>query len=143
MSAAGDDLGIGIGLLRAESAIRRTIALYCQTCDDGRFAEFADCFTPDAVLTFGDQEVRGRTAIGAWIAAAQPPERRGRHATTNSVIDVAAGLDRAAASTDYLFLSLGSAGRPAVSVTGRYRDALVPVGDRWLIQRREISILGR
>lgn len=133
----------GIGLLRAESGIRRTIARYCQTCDDGDFAGFAACFTPDAVLTVLDQEVRGRAAITDWIAAAQPAERRGRHVTANSVIEVSAGLDRAQAVSDYVFLARRQGGRPEPSVTGRYRDTLVPLGAEWLFQRREISILGR
>ena len=121
-----------------EAAVRATIARYCQTCDDGRFAEFGECFARDAVLAVMGREVRGREAIVDWIAAAMPPEKRGKHVAVNTLVDVdAAGA--VSASTDYLFVARTEKG-PRITTTGRYRDTFVRDGDRWLIQTRHIDI---
>lgn len=125
-------------LLYAEAQIRRTLAEYGQACDDGRFADFGRCFTEDAVLEVSGRQVRGRAAIEAWVAAAMPPGRRGKHVTVNSVVTVA-GED-ASARSDYLFLAPGEES-PRVSVAGRYDDELRRVDGRWLIARRAIGFL--
>src|SRR5262249_53092748 len=53
-----------------EEGIRRTLALYCQLCDDGRFDEWADLYTEDAVFRVMGGEHRGPEAIKAFIAKA-------------------------------------------------------------------------
>jgi len=122
-----------------EEAVRRTIARYCQTCDDGRFDEFGECFAADAVMTVLGREVRGREAIRDWIAAAMPPEKRGKHVAVNTVIDVGDRAGAVRASTDYLFVARTEKG-PRVTTTGRYVDTFVRDGDRWLFQTRDIHI---
>jgi uncharacterized protein (TIGR02246 family) len=125
----------------AESEIRRTIAEYCQTCDDGRFDAYAACFTEDAeVVLAGTVVATGRDGIEAWITPAMPAEKRGKHVTVNPLITVSDDLATAQASTDYLFVARSSSG-PRVTVAGRYSDVLRPVGERWLIARREITFL--
>lgn len=126
--------------LAAEAGIRRTLARYCQTCDDGRFEEFAACFTDDAVMTALGNEVKGRAAIQAWMAKAMPPERRGRHVTVNSVIDVSG--DTATATSDFVFLAIAE-GKFRVTSAGRYRDELRRVDGDWQFARRDIELLGR
>ncbi len=126
--------------LLVETAIRHTLAAYCQSCDDGRFADFGRCFTSDAVLAVMGREITGRPAIEGWIAAAMPPDKRGKHVTTNTVVVVDG--DRATATSDYLFVAPGER-RPRVTVAGRYDDVFVPDSERWLIARRAISFLGR
>jgi len=130
-----------IARLVAESEVRRTIADYCQSCDDGRHDEFAACFTPDAVVHLMGKRIEGREAIAAWIAAAQPAERRGKHVTINPLVRVDVTQRRATGETDYLFVARRD-GRTIVTTAGRYSDAFVPHEDRWLIERREISFLG-
>ncbi len=124
--------------LKAEAAILRTIATYCQTCDDGRFAEFAACFAEDAVMSVpGMPEVRGREAIEAWIARAMPPEKRGKHVTINPIVTLL-DPERATASTDYLFLDKDL----QITSAGRYLDELVRDGtDDWLFTRRQITFM--
>jgi 3-phenylpropionate/cinnamic acid dioxygenase small subunit len=122
----------------AEAAIRRTLALYCHSVDDGRFDDLALCFAPDAVVEVGGERVRGLEAIKAWLAKAQPPERRGRHVTTNSVIDVD-GEERARATSDFLFVSVGPSG-PVVTASGRYRDTFRVVDGAWLLASRAIVL---
>ena len=122
----------------AELAIRRTLAAYCQTCDDGRFDEFAACFAGDATMTALGQTVRGRDAIRDWITAAMPPSRRGKHVCVNAVITITGDVARS--DSDFLFLAPGRDG-PVVTTAGRYADELERDGDRWVFTRREITLL--
>jgi uncharacterized protein (TIGR02246 family) len=122
-----------------EDAVRRTLAEYCQTVDDGRFEEFAALWAPEAVVRLPGQEVRGREAIRAWIEAAQPPERRGRHLTLNTVLDDV-GAAEVTAVSDFVFLGRGE--RWEVRVVGRYHDELVPLGGRWVFRARTIEMPG-
>ncbi|MGH9111249.1 MAG: nuclear transport factor 2 family protein [Acidimicrobiales bacterium] len=123
-----------------EAAIRRTLAAYCQFCDDGRFDEWGALFAEDASFRVLGRSHEGRAAIQAFIAAAQPPERRGKHVCANPLIDVDG--DTARAVTDYIFLSRIDGGGLAVSNTGRYHDRLVRRGDRWLFAERSIVFMG-
>lgn len=121
-----------------DAEVRRTLAAYCQTVDDGRFDDFAQLWAPDAVLRVAGDEILGRAAIRAWIERAQPPERRGKHVTVNPLIDVEAA-DRARVSSDFVFLARTGGGY-VVSVVGRYLDVLEPHGGRWVFRSRDIAM---
>jgi ketosteroid isomerase-like protein len=127
--------------LLAESEVRRTIAEYCQFCDDGRFDEFGECFAPDAVLLVMGHEVVGRNAIVAWISTAMPAEKRGKHVTINPLITIDPDGARATAAVDYLFVAKSDSG-PRMTTAGRYLDAFIPHDERWVFARREITFLG-
>ena len=126
--------------LVAESEIRRTIADYCHSCDDGRFDDYGACFTPDAVMVAMGKDIVGREAIIGWITAAQPPERRGKHVTFNTLLEIDVDAGRAKGATDYMFLGRSPSG-PQITTAGRYLDEFVPVDGRWLFARREITFL--
>src|SRR5262249_34382293 len=66
-----------------EDAIRSLIARYSQFCDDGRFDEWGELYTDDAVFSVAGRRYEGRDAIKAFIERGQPPEHRGKHVTTN------------------------------------------------------------
>jgi hypothetical protein len=123
-----------------ELAIRRTLAIYCHLCDDGNFAELVDQFTPDGSFSYLGDVVRGHEHLRTWFESKQPPERRGKHLTTNAVVDIDG--DRAHALSDFVFLRLleGST-NPVIAIAGRYRDELHRIGDRWLINRREVQVM--
>ena len=128
-----------VARLVAESEIRRTIADYCHSCDDGRFDDFALCFAPDAVVVLGGKVVAsGRTAIQAWIEKGQPPDKRGKHVTVNSLVTIDGAEARGA--TDFVFVARTPDG-PQVTTAGRYLDMFAPYGDRWLFTSREIQLL--
>lgn len=127
--------------LLAESEVRRTIAEYCQCCDDGRFDEFGECFAPDAVVVVMGREVVGREAIVAWISKAMPAEKRGKHVTINPLITIAPDGMQATAGVDYLFVAKSGSG-PHMTTAGRYLDVFTPHADRWVFARREITFLG-
>ncbi|MDQ3146954.1 MAG: nuclear transport factor 2 family protein [Actinomycetota bacterium] len=124
-----------------EEAIRRTLALYCQLCDDGRFEEWGELYTDDATFTVMGRTHRGRAAVRAFIEKGQPPERRGKHVCANSVIDVDVDGDQATAVTDYVFVAPGADGFTVLSA-GRYHDRLVRHGDGWRFAERRIAFLG-
>jgi 3-phenylpropionate/cinnamic acid dioxygenase small subunit len=114
--------------------VRRTLAEYCHTVDDGRFDEFALLWAEHATVEVLGQRVDGRAAIRDWIAQAMPADKRGRHVTGNSVITVDG--DRASALSDFLFYDRTW----AVTAAGRYEDELVRAGSRWVFTRRTIHL---
>jgi hypothetical protein len=116
-----------------ELAIRRVLASYCQLLDDGMFGELSELFTLDGSFSYADSEVSGRAAIAAWFTSSQPPERRGKHLTLNTLIEVDA--DHAGVTSDYLWVR-SVAGVISIGLAGRYRDVLVRTDGRWLIARR-------
>ncbi|MDA8321306.1 MAG: nuclear transport factor 2 family protein [Actinomycetota bacterium] len=125
--------------LAAEAAIREVLARYCHAIDDGDLAALGACFADDAELHAFGRERTGREAITALLDKALPADRRGKHLTTNTVIDdVAAGPDgnpRAHARSDFAFL-----GPDGSTTTGRYEDDLAAVGGHWRITTRRIML---
>ncbi|MGO8872124.1 MAG: nuclear transport factor 2 family protein [Acidimicrobiales bacterium] len=119
--------------------IRRTLGQYGQWLDDGLFDEWAELFTDDARLIFGDQVTEGRRAIREYIMTVQAAGSRGLHVTTNSLIDVDGGS--ASATTDYVFVRPTPQGLGIIAA-GRYHDRLVRDGGRWRFCERTITMLG-
>jgi 3-phenylpropionate/cinnamic acid dioxygenase small subunit len=122
-----------------ELAIRRTLAAYCQHLDDGDFSAVAHQFTPDGSITFGDRGgATGRAEIEAWYAERNPPERRGRHLTLNTIVDLEG--DHATAWSDFAFLGF-VVGELRPLFAGRYHDEFVRAEGGWLIARRVAAFL--
>jgi 3-phenylpropionate/cinnamic acid dioxygenase small subunit len=117
-----------------ELAIRRTLAAYCQLCDDGDFAGLAEQFAPDGTFAIGDTVATGRTAVMAWFETNHPPERRGKHLTMNTILDVTG--DSATVESDFVHLRVIE-GAITPEVAGRYLDTFVRLDGRWLILRRD------
>lgn len=121
-----------------ELSIRRVLAAYCQLVDDGRFDELVALFTVHGGFSLGHLAITGRDEMRAWFEANQPPELRGKHLTTNALIDVDG--DDAVARSDFVFLSFADRQlRPVL--TGRYRDELRRVDGQWLLHRRDTVLL--
>lgn len=123
----------------AEAGVRRTIASYGPLCDDGRFAEWADLFTPDARMRVMSRTYQGRDAVRAFIEKGQPPERRGKHLCAAPVIEIDDSGRTARAWVDFVFVDR----HRAITSVGRYHDEL-ELGDdgRWRFTWREIVFLG-
>lgn len=122
-----------------EDRIRSTLSEYSQRCDDGRFEEWAALFTEDARFVMAGNVTEGRDAIRKYMEKVQPPGSRGKHVTTNSLIDVDG--DTATAATDYLFVRPTDGGI-AIIAAGRYYDRLVRDGTEWRFHEREITMVG-
>ena len=124
-----------------EEAIRRTLAGYCQTCDDGRFEEFASLFAVSAVFHVppGDP-VQGREAIRKFMEAAQPPEARGKHLCGEPLITLSG--DEAEVTTDFVFVGRRGDRGWSITTTGRYHDTLARDPDgMWRFTTRTIFML--
>jgi hypothetical protein len=118
-----------------EESIRRTIALWAQLCDDGKWDELCELHTSDTVWSVFDTVCRGPEELKDTLSRGMPPGRRGRHLCCASVIDVADGT--ADAVTDFLFINNQS----GIQRVGRYHDQLVRGADHWLIKTREIRTM--
>jgi 3-phenylpropionate/cinnamic acid dioxygenase small subunit len=123
----------------AEEKIRRTLARFCHFTDTGAFDAWVRLFVHDGCFAMMGQEHRGPEELRAFIEEDQPPERRGMHLTTDSLIEIADGEARA--SSNFIFVAAGKTTNIVVA-TGRYHDILVPAGEEWLFARREAEIVG-
>lgn len=121
-----------------ELLIRQTLARFCLLIDDGKFDELTEWFTDDGTVVVRGTSFAGKHAIRDWATSSNPPHKRGKHLTTNIVVDVDG--DRADAAADFLFLNFVD-GQVNPAFVGRYTDQLVKVDGRWLFQRRTIAIL--
>ena len=122
-----------------ELAIRRLLATYCHSCDDGRFAELLELFAADASFVHGDTTCTGHAALRGFFEERQgKAEQRGRHLTANMVLDVHG--DRAHALSDFVYLN-SVEGTVTIARAGRYRDELIRMNDgQWRFVRREVEI---
>jgi hypothetical protein len=138
--------------LAARECCRDTLAQYSHAGDRYLLDEFAGAFCQDGVLEIrGQPPLRGRAAIverfGGATAAQQArgaartaraedagaPHRIVRHNVTNIRFESVTPAEATVASYFTVFTEVG------VDHMGRYRDRLVPVGDRWLIAHRFVS----
>ena len=114
--------------------VGQVLARYCHLIDDGRFDELVELFTDDGSFAFGDLSATGRTELRAWFEEMQPPDQRGKHLTTNVIVDVDG--DDAVAVSDFGFFAFRDR-RLVPLVAGRYLDQLTRVDGGWLIGRRD------
>jgi hypothetical protein len=138
--------------LSARECCRDTLAQYSHAGDRYLLDEFAGAFCEDGVLEIrGQPPLRGRAAIverfgGATAAIhareaartaraeeTDAPSRIVRHSVTNIRFESVTLSEATVASYFTVFTEVG------LDHMGRYRDRLVPVGDRWLIAHRFVS----
>ncbi|HWS48264.1 MAG TPA: nuclear transport factor 2 family protein [Acidimicrobiia bacterium] len=131
--------------LTARESIRHTIATYTYAADHGRFDDVAALFATDSVLEvhgIGGAHAEGRDEIlaffrgvGGDVRATTPPGRM-QHHVASVRIEVASPQEASASS--YFTVMTGA----GVDHWGRYRDRLVPEGDRWLFAHRLVRTDG-
>ncbi len=131
--------------LSAREAIRHTIASYTYAADRGRFDDLVALFAVDGVLEVhgvGGARAEGRDAIQQFfgsvntdVVESAPPGRMQHHVSSVWIDVVSASAARASS----YFTVLTGAG---VDHWGRYRDELVPAGDRWLFAHRLVRTDG-
>jgi SnoaL-like domain len=136
--------------LVAREQCRDTLAQYSHAGDRYELDQFAGAFCEDGVLEIrGQPPLRGRAAIverfgGATAAqqaqgvaatarAAGAVRRVVRHTVTNVRFEALSRDEATVASYFTVFTEVG------LDHMGRYRDRMVPVGDRWLIAHRFVS----
>jgi 3-phenylpropionate/cinnamic acid dioxygenase small subunit len=118
-----------------EDAIRNLIALHAQLTDDGEFKERVNLYTEDGVFDFAGVTSVGRDQLASAFAASSEPARRGKHITSNTVIEIDG--TRADVRTDWAFLRPGADGF-TVFASGRYFDLLEKHEGQWLFKQRRI-----
>ncbi len=119
--------------------IRHLLASYCQRDDDRDFDGFGELFLSDAEFVEMGRTHVGAAAIREFMEGAQPPDRRGKHITSNTLISLDAAADVASISTHYLFVDTSL----SVTSAGRYVDRVAcSIGGAWRFARREIQFLG-
>jgi hypothetical protein len=138
--------------LAARESIRDTIARYAQAGDRLMIEEMAGTFCEDGVLEtrrdhrtwVGRAAIAGRLSSGRGTTAAQaraaavsaraPGETViRRHVVSNICFDEV--TPRHARVSSYFTVLTGD----GLDHFGRYRDLLVPVGDRWLFRHRVVT----
>lgn len=125
-------------------SVRQTMADYTAGTDRNRLEDIAACFAQDGVLKISsgdpmvgpDAIVAGLSAQVRRFATGPVPLTHVRH-HVSSVRFGRVTRDRVEVSS--YFLAVTNIG---VDHWGRYRDALVPVDDRWLFASREASADG-
>ncbi len=135
--------------LIARESCRDTLAQYSHAGDRFLLEEFAAAFCEDGVLEIrGSEPITGRPAIierfggpstasKARHATRQQPagstRRVVRHNVTNIRFESLSPEEAVVSSYFTVFTEIGA------DHMGRYRDRLVPVGERWLIAHRFVS----
>lgn len=134
--------------LMARERIRDTLAQYNWAGDALKVAEMVDAFCADGVLEIRDGErCEGRDAIAAFITGvgrtddpppAHEPSAPGvrrivRHFLTNTRVRELTPTEAFVESYFTVFTEVGP------DHLGRYRDRMVPDGDRWRIRHRTVS----
>jgi SnoaL-like domain len=135
--------------LIARESCRDTLAQYTHAGDRFLLEEFAAAFCEDGVLEIrGSEPITGRPAIierfggrstaskARQTAREQPPgatRRVVRHNVTNIRFETLSSQEAIVSSYFTVFTEVGA------DHMGRYRDRLVPVGERWLIAHRFVS----
>jgi hypothetical protein len=130
--------------LAIRESVRQTLSDYTAGTDRNRLDDIAACFAPDGVLTFsGGEPMVGPSAIVAGLgaqvnrfAAGPVPLTHVRHHVSSVRFGIVT-RDRVEVSS--YFLAITNIG---VDHWGRYRDILVPVGDRWLFGSRQATADG-
>lgn len=130
-------------------SVRRTISLYSQLMDQGRFEEFGELFTEDAVSTSiaGTVNPVSWTAHGRADIVANTRNIVGKlleqgdviHLAANPVIDVDGST--AKAWWDVVVLQITPTGFTPLR-SGRYQARFVKLGDRWLVSYRTLLQCG-
>lgn len=138
--------------LAVRESCRDTLAQYNQSGDRYLLEELAAAFCDDGVLEVrGAAPLTGRIAIVDWLSGgrgttseeirrvareeqARGPARLVRHHLTNIRFESVTSDEARVASYFMVITEIG------LDHAGRYRDRLVPVGERWLIAHRLVSV---
>lgn len=126
--------------LVAREQVRHTISSYTFGGDRGRLDELAAAFTPDGVLQIEDDDVStGREAIIERLSRVVTMDRHPTHMHHHISGTHFRSVSPTEIDVSSYFLVVTDIG---ADHWGRYRDRLVPAGERWLIARRQVATAG-
>jgi hypothetical protein len=130
--------------LQIRESVRQTLSDYTAATDRFDLHALAACFGPTGVLEFtgGAEPLTGPAAIEAGLGAAlpTPPDPPGQKPT--HVRHHVSSIRFSSVTNDRVEVSSYFAVHTDVGLDhwGRYRDVLIPVGDRWLFAHRRIGV---
>jgi uncharacterized protein (TIGR02246 family) len=118
-------------------AIRQLIAVYARALDTKDYAGIAACFTPDAVVDYGEAgpKLHGRAAIAELMRAALSPLDVTQHLFTNFIIRLDGDTGDLACDVLAQHLRRGLPAGETLLVGARYEVRLVRTSGGWLMAR--------
>lgn len=120
--------------MSAEEEIRRTLAEFGRFLDEREWERWSELFCEDG--SFGQTQARAQIlAYMLTSPLATDPTLFRKHATVNSTILVDG--EKAVATSDLLLFERFGEG-PWDFRFGKYEDVFRHVGDRWLIEHRQL-----
>ena len=140
--AMRNGMEIRLQQLEDREAIRQLLMDYGQSLDRRDFASFSQLFAErDGEWDGGMGKAKGpaeirklmETTIGKRTENPGPPNF---HIFTNETIRL--NGDRADATTKWIFVIQGDAGRPQPVYLGHYEDSMIRENGRWKFQRRVV-----
>ena len=129
--------------------VRDAYARYTHAGDRYRLDDLAACFAVDGILEIkGDKQATGRPSIARMLGAGAGERRSSgepgarppivRHLVTNLLFESIS--PERVESTAYFCVVTRSGEHLGVDHWGRYRDVLVPEGDRWVFAHRLVAL---
>jgi ketosteroid isomerase-like protein len=121
-------------------AIEERIALYNQSLDEGRYAEFLACWCEDGVFDGLGGPYVGKPAIRAFTDGYDARYRLRLNGLRHFTVNILSRIDgdTARSSSHLQLVSTGSKGAH-ILFTGRYEDELRRVDGQWLFNRRRLA----
>jgi uncharacterized protein (TIGR02246 family) len=123
-------------MMSDHEAIRQLVAIYASALDRKDYGGIAACFTPEAVVDYGDAgpKLQGRKAIAELMRSALEPLDVTQHFFTNFIIRLDG--DTANLECDVLaqHLRQGMPEGETLLVGARYQVQLVSAADSWLME---------
>jgi lactoylglutathione lyase len=126
-AAAGDE---------AREAIVEVLRLYGTLLDQGRFDEWLDLFTSDAVCSVRSSTFEGIDEIGRWI---RQKSAFGQHAMATPVVHLRRNDSLATAVVPFAHVMAGTGGAGHLERGGRYFTRLRTIAGRWRIVEHVIA----
>ena len=129
--------------------VRDTYARYSHAGDRYRLDELVSCFAVDGILEIkGDKRATGRENIAQMLGVGAGGRRSSagtdgrppivRHFVTNLLFENISA--ERVESTAYFCVVTRAGEHSGMDHWGRYRDVLVPEGDRWVFAHRLVAL---
>lgn len=127
-------------LIEDKFAIEERIALYNQSLDEGRYADFLSCWCDDGVFDGLDGPHVGQAAIKAFTDRYDDRYRLRLNGLRHFTVNILSQIDGdVARSNSHLQLVCTGSKGAHILFTGRYEDELRRVNGQWLFSRRRLA----
>ncbi len=128
----------------ARNAIENLLYRYAEAVDAGDFATVGALFSEGRYGMVGGDAVRGARAVerlmDQTVRCYDDGTPRTRHLTSNVIVDLSEGRDRAQVRSCFTVFQSVSGGAPEVIVLGRYFDVFERAAAGWRFCERRIRI---